>query len=289
MEKTGWWRELRQRDVLLLTSAHFFANVAGYGFIIWLPSVLSRAHGFAPAIASALSALPFGAAIVGAWLSGRSSDRTGERKLHACLGFVAAGSFLVLSTMPNQPTITALGFTCLTGAAFYSWVPPFWVLPTQALTASAAAAAIGLINSVGNLGGFVGPSVTGLFFAWKLPPIAAMGLLSARDGLAALLTFFARPRARAGELCRWCGPRSRSCWPARRCSNGGRSTGWSTCSARGGAGLSWLLFPAVVTIVMGFFLERIAAAVEARIIPEGARRAVRLVAETVATTVRLMG
>lgn len=192
--KTGWWRALRQRDVLLLTSAYFFANVAGYGFIIWLPNILSRTHGLSPVAAAAVSALPFGAAVAGAWFSGRSSDRTGERKMHACVSFAAAGTFLVLSALPNQPMATALMLTCLTGAAFYGWVPPFWVLPTQALTASAAAAAIGLINSVGNLGGFVGPSVTGLILARGLPPVAAMVLLSVCYLLAALLTAFVKVR-----------------------------------------------------------------------------------------------
>jgi nitrate/nitrite transporter NarK len=57
--------------------------------------------------------------------------------------------------------MVSIGLFILVGGAFYGFQPCFWAIPTQFLSESAAAASIGLINSVGNLGGFVGPMVMG--------------------------------------------------------------------------------------------------------------------------------
>jgi nitrate/nitrite transporter NarK len=74
---------------------------------------------------------------------------------------VWAAVSLLLSTIPGQPFPLVMVWLSLVGAGAFSWNPPFWQLPTLTLGESAAAASIGLINSVGNLGGFVGPSVMG--------------------------------------------------------------------------------------------------------------------------------
>jgi ACS family tartrate transporter-like MFS transporter len=157
----NWWQAFGRRDVLLLTGASFCANLGGYGFILWLPNTLNRGMGLPLMLSTALSALPFVAAIAASLLVGRSSDRTGERKWHACGSFLAAGLFLALGSVPGQPVALSVLWVCLAGAAVYCWIPPFWVLPGLMLGESAAAAAIGLINSVGNLGGFAGPWIAG--------------------------------------------------------------------------------------------------------------------------------
>jgi nitrate/nitrite transporter NarK len=58
-------------------------------------------------------------------------------------------------------TVFAVTFLCLLGLTLYAYLPAFWTHPTSRLTASSAAFAIGLINSIGNLGGFVGPKIVG--------------------------------------------------------------------------------------------------------------------------------
>jgi ACS family tartrate transporter-like MFS transporter len=156
-----WWQALRSREVLLLTGASFCANMGGYGFILWLPNTLNRGLGLPLLVSTALAALPFLAAIVASLLVGRSSDRTGERKWHTCGSFLAAAFFLTLGSIQGQPVALSVLWICLTGAAVYSWIPPFWVLPSLILGESAAAASIGMINSVGNLGGFAGPWIAG--------------------------------------------------------------------------------------------------------------------------------
>jgi MFS transporter, ACS family, tartrate transporter len=74
---------------------------------------------------------------------------------------IAAGVGLVLSATMQNNAALAISLFCFAAAGLYGYLPCFWALPTSLLTGAAAAAAIGLINSVGNLGGFVGPYVVG--------------------------------------------------------------------------------------------------------------------------------
>jgi ACS family tartrate transporter-like MFS transporter len=96
------------------------------------------------------------------WVAGQLSDRTGERKWHCIAGQVGTACCLALSLIPGQPWAAVFFWLCLTGFFAYYWPPPFWVLPTQVLTASAAAVAIGFINICANVAGFIGPPVIGV-------------------------------------------------------------------------------------------------------------------------------
>jgi len=186
------WATLRQRNVILLASAGFFANIGGYGFIVWLPTRLKRVSGFSIPFATAASAVPFVMALIFIWVLGRSSDRTGERRLHAGLPLMLAGISQALSVLPNQPAWFSLGWMCLTGAAMFAYIPAFWVLPTLMLGESAAAASVGLINSIGNLGGFVGPSVVGYLSSRQVPESTGVMFLAVCYWLSAALTLSVR-------------------------------------------------------------------------------------------------
>ena len=188
----GWWKVVGHRDVLLLTGASFCGNLGGYGFILWLPNTLNRGMGLSLILSTALSALPFVAAIVASLMVGRSSDRSGERKWHTCGVFLAAGLFLALGSVPGQPVALSILWITLTGAAVYSWVPPFWVLPGLMLGESAAAASIGLINSVGNLGGFAGPWIAGYLLSRGARYGVILLVLAASYCVSALLTALVR-------------------------------------------------------------------------------------------------
>ena len=67
------------------------------------------------------------------------------------------GAFLFLAIESGSSVLLSVVFFTLAGGAYYAYHPPFWAVPTEFLSDSAAAASIGLINSFGNLGGFVGP------------------------------------------------------------------------------------------------------------------------------------
>lgn len=157
----GVWQALRHRNVLLLALAYFCSVTSAYGFNFWLPTILKGLSGFSNLLVTSVAALPYCAGLGAMLLVGSTSDRTGERRWHTALSLVAVSIGLALSAVLNQRVGLAVAMFCVAGAGLYAYLPGFWALPTAFLTESAAAAAIGLINSIGNLGGFVGPYVVG--------------------------------------------------------------------------------------------------------------------------------
>jgi len=168
--KTGHISILRaflDRNVLTLAAALFLIVLASYGYLFWLPSTIQNASRTSVSTATLLSALPFVLATISVWYMGRSSDRRGERKFHTAIPLILAGVFFALTTIPAQSFPFTMTWLCLTGFMLWAWAPSFWVLPTMTLGESAAAASIGLINSVGNLGGFFGPTIVGALLTAK--------------------------------------------------------------------------------------------------------------------------
>ncbi|MEW5978446.1 MAG: MFS transporter [Acidobacteriota bacterium] len=190
--ETSLWKALRQGRVIMLAAASLFANIGGYGFILWLPTLLNQRSGLSHSASATYSALPFLLALVSVWMVGLSSDKSGERRFHASVPLLLAAGFLILSALPGQPFHLSLLWLSLTGASAYAWVPAFWVLPTFLAHGSGRAAAIGLINSIGNLGGFVGPTVVGYLLSKRHSFVVAMGFLAACYVSASILTFCIR-------------------------------------------------------------------------------------------------
>jgi ACS family tartrate transporter-like MFS transporter len=147
--------------VWLLGLIIFACQCGSYGLTLWIPQIVQGLSGYSNFTVSMISALPYAAAAVGMVLIGASSDRRGERLLHiaipsaiAALGFIASAYFT--SPLPGMLalTVAAVGDLGTRG--------PFWALPTRFLAGTAAAAGIGLINTLGSLGGFVGPYAVGI-------------------------------------------------------------------------------------------------------------------------------
>ena len=155
------WQALRQRDVILLTLCYFFATTGGYGIAFWLPTILKRLSGQSDLRVTLFAALPFLAGFVMQQSNGWHSDRAGERRWHAAVPIFLAGAALLLAVKFGSSTGLAVSLFTLVGASYFAFHPCFWAVPSTFLSASAAAASIGLINSLGNLGGFVGPLMMG--------------------------------------------------------------------------------------------------------------------------------
>jgi nitrate/nitrite transporter NarK len=155
------WQALHHRDVILLTLCYFFAVTGNYGIAFWLPTILKRLSGHTDLKVSLLAALPYLAGFVTQQFNSWHSDRTRERRWHAAIPVLCSGITLFLAVIFGSNTLLAVGLFTLVGASYFAFTPVFWAVPTMFLSESAAAASIGLINSVGNLGGFVGPLVMG--------------------------------------------------------------------------------------------------------------------------------
>jgi MFS transporter, ACS family, tartrate transporter len=147
--------------VLLLCLIYFLQTVVTYGVFLWLPKILRDASGLEGFKLAAITAIPFTAALVAMVLIGRHSDRTGERKWHAaaCTATAAVGLLLAAAFQTNV-ALLVLAFA-LSQIGQRSFMPTFWAIPPIFLGGAAAAAGIGFINAIGNLGGFVGPTMMG--------------------------------------------------------------------------------------------------------------------------------
>jgi MFS transporter, ACS family, tartrate transporter len=155
------WQALSQRDVLLLTMCYFFATSGGYGIAFWLPTILKRLSGQSDMRVTLFASLPYIAGFVVQQLNSWHSDQRCERRRHAAVPMFVCGLALLLAVLFGSNTVFAVALFTLFGAGYFAFHPCFWALPSTFLGESAAAASIGLINSLGNLGGFVGPLMMG--------------------------------------------------------------------------------------------------------------------------------
>ena len=147
--------------VWLLAAVYFTIPVALYAMGFWMPQILRNASGESDVAVGLLSAIPYAVAAVGMVIIGWNSDRTGERRWHIALTAITGGvSFAATGLVHGLvPSLVTLSLAML-GLA--SMLGPFWAFATSFLTGIGAAAGIALVNSVGNVGGFVGPNIIGV-------------------------------------------------------------------------------------------------------------------------------
>jgi ACS family tartrate transporter-like MFS transporter len=148
----------------LLCGVFFMNTIVNYGIFVWLPKLLRDVTGTEGFTLSAITAVPFLVALAAMVVVGRHSDRTGERRLHVagCALTTALGLALAAAFQRNI-WLLVLGIT-LSQMGLRSFAGVFWAMPPILLGGTAAAAGIALINALGNLGGFVGPTIVGVLY-----------------------------------------------------------------------------------------------------------------------------
>lgn len=181
---------LKHPRVLLLALAYFCTVTCSYSIEFFMPSVIKDWYHMDMDELTWWILLPPMGALFGQLLAGWSSDKFQERRWHACLPIVM-GSVAVGCVPFTQGNIylTIIGFT-LVFAGFKSYMPAFWSLPSLFLAQSAAAGSIGFINSVGNLGGFLGPTFTGWLKDQTGSFVVGLQCLSGFMLLSATIIFF---------------------------------------------------------------------------------------------------
>ena len=152
---------LRHPKVLALAAAYFLVVIGNYGMESFLPSILERWYSLKLDALTWLVLLPPTLALISQLLVGWSSDRSGERRMHTVVP-IALGAIAMAAVPATRGNLT-LTIICfmVAFAGLKAYLPAFWSLPNLFLSGSAAAGSIGLINSFGNLGGFIGPYVLG--------------------------------------------------------------------------------------------------------------------------------
>jgi ACS family tartrate transporter-like MFS transporter len=152
---------LSSRRVWMLCFIYFLLNVGGYGFEMWLPSIIKGFSGMSFTTVGFINAIPYVGAVVVMLITGYHSDRTGERRWHVAIAATTSAVGFAFSAYLQNPYLAMVALT-IAFVGLKSTVGPFWALGTTFLSGTAAAGGIALINSVGNLGGFAGPTLVGV-------------------------------------------------------------------------------------------------------------------------------
>ncbi|MEU9486697.1 MFS transporter [Streptomyces decoyicus] len=138
----------------------FAVSLALYAVTFWLPSIVDDIAGLSEFQVGLLVAVPWLCALAAVYVTGRASDRTGRRRPFLAGPLLAGSAGTLLATLVS-PWL-ALAALCLAAMGFKTSSPVFWTIPQSYLDARIAAPAIALVNSLGNLGGFVSPTAFGI-------------------------------------------------------------------------------------------------------------------------------
>ena len=195
-KQSGSTREaLTSPNLWILVVVFFLIQIGFYGYGLWLPTLVRSVSGGNNMTVGLLSALPWIAGMAGALLMARHVDVTGKRQQGIAIAMIGGAFFLLLSVMFGQPhPVLAIGSMVLCMGFLYSYIGVFWATPTTFLTGTALGAGIGIINSLGNLGGFLGPFAVGFLIDRTHSFITGVVFLAGALVAAGLLIFLFRAR-----------------------------------------------------------------------------------------------
>ncbi len=152
---------LKNKYVWLLSLIFFSFNIGYYGINFWLPSIIKSSGVTSDLSIGFIAALPyvFGAAFM-LWNSYRS-DLKQERRWHIAIPAILGAIGLVFSALNEGSTFAMMFWICIAMSGTLALIPTYMSLPGTLLSGTAAAAGIALVNSIGNLAGFFGPTLLG--------------------------------------------------------------------------------------------------------------------------------
>jgi MFS transporter, ACS family, tartrate transporter len=145
-----------------LSAISFSALLGMFAMVFWMPQLIKAVSTrYSNTTVGLLVMIPYLVALPVMTLVGRSSDRRCERRYHTAIPLVIGAIALVVLGTTASSVFFSVTLWCLVASGIYSLFGPFLSLPNEFLTGFSAAAGIALINSIGNLGGFVGPYAMG--------------------------------------------------------------------------------------------------------------------------------
>jgi MFS family permease len=150
----------KSSSVYLLCAIYFTLTIGLYGLAFWLPTIVKASGVTGYLNIGLVTAIPYAFCTIGMLFLSYSSDRTGERRIHYVLNMTAGAIGFALSGVFAADPVLSIAFLSIGALGAIGSMPLFWPMPSAFLTGTAAAAGIGLVNSVGNLGGYVGPNIS---------------------------------------------------------------------------------------------------------------------------------
>lgn len=193
------WQALSDREVLKLCLIYFLWITGYWGYNYWTPTVLQEASGWSSLRVGWMLAIPMSLALLGMLVVAGTSTRGTEPRWHGATPLFVATLGMGLGVVLQDPLWGFVG-VCLAGMGVYGPFGVWWSYPTTFLSGAAAAGAIGLINSCGNVGGFLGPWFIGVLKESTGSIQAAyLGLASSLLLAGLLMLTLRRPRAGVPE------------------------------------------------------------------------------------------
>lgn len=189
--KLGVWQVLTDKRVLAISAIYFFSATANYGITFFLPQIVKGIGTQSNFVTGALTAIPYVIGVIGLLAFGYSSDRHNERRRHLiAAAFIGGVGFTIAAFLHNS--YWALVGMSIATIGTYGCRPTMWPMPSRFLTGASAAVGIALINSIGNIGGYVGPMVVGWIKDSTKSFEMAVFFLAACSFMSALIAFGAR-------------------------------------------------------------------------------------------------
>ena len=159
-EGLGWLTPIWAARIGVMIVINFLHNSAAYGCMAFFTDGLKARH-FTAVQYGWLFAVPYMITAVIMVVNSWHSDRTNERRSHVAAVYVLSGVSLILSVLTREHFWLSYAFLCLAIPGPFAALAPFWAIPTETLPRHAYGLVIGLVNALGNIGGFVGPAIVG--------------------------------------------------------------------------------------------------------------------------------
>lgn len=197
--QASFGRALRDPRVWFLGLIYFGMLVGTYGFGFWLPQIVKGLGQLSNFQVGLVAAIPYSIAALAMYLWGRHSDATRERVWHVAIPTLVGAAGLALSAQITGSPVLSFAALSFCAIGIYSALPIFWTLPTAMLTGSAAAAGIALVNSIGNFGGFLGPTLVGYVKDATGSYAASLWVLAGVVSMSGIAVLLLMPRAAASS------------------------------------------------------------------------------------------
>jgi len=158
--KVPFWQRLARREILVMIVMNFLHNAAAYGCMTFFTDGL-KSKNFSPVQYGFLFAAPYAVTAVIMVLNSWHSDKTHERRGHVAFVYAMSGASLILSVLTREHFWVSYAFMCLAIPGPFAALAPFWAIPTETLPRNVFGPVIGLVNALGNTGGYFGNSIVG--------------------------------------------------------------------------------------------------------------------------------
>jgi sugar phosphate permease len=196
-QSVSYGRLLVDRNLWIMIALYLSYTAASYGYLFWLPTILKNSTRMTLSKVGWLSAVPLVASVGGVYLFGALSDRNGNRRFYCALALVGFGFWFWLATLFPAHVWVSYALLVIAGLFSKAMQSPCWSMPSVIFPSGLAGGARGIINGIGNLGGFAGLVLMGWFAGRSgnmSASIAGLCAISAAGGAITMLL----PKATAG-------------------------------------------------------------------------------------------